>query len=145
LIIIIWIFFLTSGDSEHYCFVWRYLLFCASYITVWHLCTLQLKISLIAETCNGVSCIFRCQCKEWMLYLGWKELWHWFMQVQLDSDFRNYIKVCHPRCVVIKHTVESRTVNKHNRYRVWYYKCIDQYIIIGLLRDVMYISFTIIA
>jgi hypothetical protein len=37
--------------------------------------------------------------------------------------------------------VESRTFNKHNRYRVWYYKCIEQYIIIESLRNVIYIYY----
>jgi hypothetical protein len=54
------------------------------------------------------------------------------------------LKVCHPRCVVIKHIVESRAVNKHNRYWVWYYKCIEEYIIIELLWNVISISYIII-
>jgi hypothetical protein len=37
-----------------------------------------------------------------------------------------------------EHIWESQTVNKHSRYRVWYYKCIEQYIITELLQNVIY-------
>jgi hypothetical protein len=32
--------------------------------------------------------------------------------------YLNYLKVCHPRCVDVKHNVVIRTVNKHNS--MWY-------------------------
>jgi hypothetical protein len=57
----------------------------------------------------------------------------------LRKTYAGSLRVCHSLCVVIKHIVESRTVNKHNRYRVWYYKCIKQYIIVELPRNVIYI------